>query len=61
MDIGQGHMEGEMSSRYWRTLASNCAVGVALEYALCLAISLVVFETDQGVIASSGVRRDQFG
>jgi hypothetical protein len=54
-------MEAEISSRYWRTLTSNFAVGVALEYALCLAISLVVFETDQGVIALSGVRRDQFG
>ena len=61
MVIGHGHMEAEISSRYWRTLTSNFAVGVALEYALCLAISLVVFETDQGVIALSGVRRDQFG
>jgi len=40
-----------MSSRYWRTLASNFVVGVALEYALCLAVSLFILETDQAVSA----------
>lgn len=36
-----------MSSRYWRTMAFNVTVGIAIEYAISFAIALYFYETNQ--------------